>query len=308
MSADLPDAPDAETFLRAIALAETTPTLFDRAFEATPQYVPWPKAYGGDAVAQSLAAAWRTVGADRVAHSAHSTFLRPVEVLEPVRYEVELTRDGRGYSTRYVRGIQRDRLVFASTVSFQVPEHGPRHAPAAHAGGSPDRLPTTAQAVAAHDDDAARYWGHGRSFDHRHVEGDLYGTHTRDSSDAQNVWLRAFSRLPDDPVLHRLAIAYVCDYSILEPSLRALGATWRTPGLQTASLDHAIWFHADARADDWLLYAQQSAGVQSGRALNLGRFFTGEGALVATVAQEGMVRLPDRDQPCTTRPERQDVS
>lgn len=286
-------APDAATFLRSIALIETTPTLFDQAFDAVPQAVPWPKAYGGDAVAQSLVAAQRTVDIDRVVHSAHSSFLRPVTVGEPVRYEVEHTRDGRSYSTRYVRGIQHDKLVFTSTVSFLVPEEGAIRSPRPPRVRAANDLPTAAEVLAGRDDEAARYWSTGRSFDHRHVEGALYGDGERSASTTQNVWVRAFSALRDRPELHRAALAYVCDYTILEPSLRSLGAHWGTPGLQTASLDHSMWFHADARADDWLLYSQESLAVQGGRALNLGRFFTSDGTLVATVAQEGLVRLPD---------------
>lgn len=287
------DAPDSATFLRAIELRPVAPQLFDEAFEATPQAVPWPKAYGGDAVAQALAAACATVDDDRMPHSSHSSFLRPVESLVPVRFEVERTRDGRGFSTRSVRGIQSGKLVFLSTVSFQVPEPGRVEAVPMPDAPAPEALPTSAEVLAGRDDEAARYWARGRSFDQRHVPGPLYDeTPGTVREPRQAVWLRAYDRLPDDPRLHAIAVAYACDYTILEPSLRALGLHWSTPGLQTASLDHSMWFHTPARADDWLLYAQESCGIQSGRALNLGRFFTRDGSLVATVAQEGLLRHP----------------
>ncbi|MCT1476832.1 acyl-CoA thioesterase II [Microbacterium sp. p3-SID336] len=289
---------DAGRFLAAIRLAETEPEIFDRAFHAMPQYVPWPKAYGGDAIAQAAAAALATVEADRQLHSLHSTFLRPVQPGELVRYEVEQLRDGRGYSTRHVRGYQAGKAVFLTTASFQVPEPGPRRQPTMPDVPAPEELPSSAEALAQLDESAATdYWAHGRSFDVRHVSLPLYTSQTRmpanrNERDAasQGVWVRAFEALPSDARIQQLALAYVCDYTILEPSLRALGLDWSSPTLFTASLDHSMWFHRPARADDWLLFAQESAGVGSGRALGLGRFFTRGGDLVATVMQEGVIR------------------
>lgn len=283
-------APTSEIYRKAVELTETEPEKADRAFLATPQYVPWPKAYGGDAVAQSAAAASATVGDDRRLHSLHNAFLRPVTIGEPVRYEVELVRDGRGYSTRHVRGYQNDKVVFMCTASFQVPEEGPELQPEMPDVPAPESLPSADEALAGVEGEAAAYWGHGRSFDHRHVPNPIYVTVDGERVPHQAVWIRAFDDLGDDPVQQRIALAYTCDYTILEPSLRALGLPWSAEGLVTASLDHAMWFHHDARVDDWLLYAQESAGVQSGRALNIGRFFTRDGKLVATVAQEGLVR------------------
>lgn len=284
---------DAQRFLAAIRLDERPAEVFDRAFEVTPQHVPWPKAYGGDSVAQAAAAALATIGEDRELHALHSSFLRPVEAGEPVRYEVELLRDGRGYSTRHVRGYQNGKAVFLTTASFQVPESGAEYAPAMPDVAPPEELPSSAgylDARGAGATEAGDYWARGRSFDMRHVPGPLYLDSDGSTEAHQGVWIRSFETLPDDPRTHRLALAYVCDYTILEPSLRALGLHWSTPGLVTASLDHSMWFHRPARADQWLLYAQESAGVQSGRGLNLGRFFTEAGELVATVAQEGMIR------------------
>jgi acyl-CoA thioesterase-2 len=284
-------APDtAQTFLAAVTLTEVEPERSGRAFTAVAQYVPWPKAYGGDMVAQAAAAAVATTGDDRRLHALHNTFLRPVEIGEPVRYEVELIRDGRGYSTRHVRGHQNGKLVFMSTASFQVPEEGPEFAPPRPSVPDPDSLPSAAEYLRGSGGAAADYFAHGRSFDMRHVPGPLYLRLEGDAVPHQAVWVRAFDALPDDDDVHRLAIAYVCDYTILEPGLRALGLAWADPGLTTASLDHAMWFHRDARADQWLLYAQEAGAVQSGRGLNFGRFFDAQGRLVATVAQEGLIR------------------
>ncbi|MDL9981319.1 acyl-CoA thioesterase [Microbacterium sp. ASV49] len=277
-------------FLRAVALTECAPEHADRAFTAQPQPVPWPKAYGGDTVAQSVAAAIRTVDDDRVLHSVHSTFLRGVDVSEPVRYEVEAIRDGRGFSTRHVRGHQHGKLAFMATASFHVPEDFPEHGPAMPDVPAPETLPSTADYLAGEQGADIEYWSHDRSFDMRHVPGPVYVRVEGERTPHQAVWVRAFAALEDDPITHQLAIAYVCDYTILEPVLRVLDLPWRDEGLVTASLDHAMWFHAPARADDWLLYAQESAGISDGRGLGLGRFYDRTGRLVATVAQEGMIR------------------
>lgn len=285
-----------DRFRAAITLTEVEAHVFDRAFEVMPQYVPWPKAYGGDSVAQAAAAAIATIGDDRELHSLHSSFLRPVDIGSAVRYEVELLRDGRGYSTRHVRGYQNGKPVFVTTASFQVAEEGPEYSPAAPSAPAPDTLPSSADYLAAHGADtneAGDYWARGRSFDMRHTPSPLYlADEAAGEAGEQAVWIRAFDSLPDDPRLQQLALAYLCDYTILESSLRALGLNWSSPGLNTASLDHAMWFHRPARADDWLLYSQSSAGVQSGRGLNLGRFTTADGRLIASVAQEGMIRTP----------------
>lgn len=280
-------------FLAAIELNECAAEHFDRAFLVTPQYVPWPKAYGGDSVAQAAAAAIATITDDRTLHSLHSTFLRPVEIGESVRYEVELLRDGRGYSTRHVRGYQHGKAVFMCTASFQVPEAGPILAPDMPEVPAPDTLPSAADYLAAKPsgrEEADGYWSSGRSFDIRHIPGPIYNRIEGTDVEHRGVWVRAFSALPDEARVHQLAVSYVCDYTILEPSLRDLGTHWSAPGLATASLDHAMWFHQAARADEWLLYLQESAGVQSGRGLNLGRFYRRDGALVATVMQEGLLR------------------
>jgi acyl-CoA thioesterase-2 len=293
MTIERSNVSDSSRFLAAIELTETEPTVFDRAFTVIPQYVPWPKAYGGDSVAQAAAAAIATIADDRELHSLHSSFLRPVEIGEPVRYEVELLRDGRGYSTRYVRGYQNDKVVFTTTASFQVPEDGPVLVTDMPNVPAPEDLPSSEDylvAAGADQSPAGDYWARGRSFDMRHVPGPLYTTLEGAHTPQQAVWIRAFDALPDDARTQQLALSYVCDYTILEPSLRAMGLSWSSPGLLTASLDHAMWFHTPARIDDWMLYAQEAAGTQSGRGLNIGRFYTRDGKLVATVAQEGLLR------------------
>lgn len=287
----------AKRFLDAVTLTEVPPAHADRAFVAVPQYVPWLKAYGGDVVAQALAATIRTIDDDRRAHSVHATFLRPVEMNLPVRYEVELLRDGRKFSTRAVRGYQSEKVVASATVSFHVPEDGPILSPEMPQVPGPETLPATAMVLDDTTEVAQAYWAYGRSFDLRHVPGPIYLRVEGGTASHQAVWCRAFSPLPTDPKLHQIALAYVCDYTILESSLRALNMPWATPGLVTASLDHALWFHAHARLDEWLLYVQESVGISDGRGLNTGQFFARDGRLIATVAQEGMLRLPTVSPP-----------
>lgn len=284
---------NSDIFLQAIELKPTVAEVFDQAYTAIPQYVPWPKAYGGDMVAQGALAMMRSASEDRRLHSMHSYFLRPVDVGIPVRYEVELLRDGRGYSTRQVRGFQNGKPVYAALGSFHVPEDGPSYAsdpPEAYADVNPESLASAAEVLEDREGDDAAYWSAGRSFDMRHVPGPLYLESGSDATAHQAVWIKAFSALPDDPSIQRAALAYVCDYTILEPLLRAHGLAWATPGLATASLDHAMWFHRDGRVDDWVLYVQDAVSSQNNRGLAAGRFFTRDGILLATVAQEGMIR------------------
>lgn len=289
-------APTAATFLAAIELTPAEPQHFDRAFTAVTQPCPWPKAYGGDMVAQATVAAINTAGEDRQLHSMHSYFLRPVDIGTQVRYEVELLRDGRGYSTRQVRGYQNDKVVYACLASFQVPEDGlDSTVPMPDGMPDPESLPSSAEALAGQSGAAAAYWSTGRSFDLRHVPGPVY---TRvqgpdginGNPAAQAIWIKPFSPLPDDQLTHTAALAYVCDYTILEPVLRAHGLAWADDGLVTASLDHAMWFHRPARLDDWVLYSQEAVSAQHNRGLARGYLHDRSGALMATVLQEGMIR------------------
>lgn len=285
----------AETFLQAIELTSVTGPS-DTSFEATTQYAPWPKAYGGDMVAQATAAMQATVGADRALHSMHSYFMRPVDIGAPVRYDVEILRDGRGYSTRSVRGVQNEKISFTALGSFHVPEDGPEFQQTPPETVDPETLRTAAKVLEETNGAAADYWAQGRSFDMRHVPDPIYLSSDAGATPSQAVWVKAFHSLPDAADAkatadrHRTALAYVCDYTILETLLRVRGLNWSSPGLATASLDHAMWFHRDGRADEWILYAQDAVSVQNNRGLAMGRFFDRSGRLLATVAQEGMIR------------------
>jgi acyl-CoA thioesterase-2 len=304
-------SPTSQVLTDALELRAVEAEVFDRAFVATTQYCPWPKAYGGDMVAQALVAAVRTVDGDRGLHSMHSYFMRPVDIGSEVRYEVENLRDGRGYSTRQVRAFQGGKPVYAAMASFHVPEDGGEYAANAPAAvPAPETLLSSAAYLADVEpgtgeagtmtEDSRGYWSGGRSFDMRHVPGPVYVKVEGEQVPHQAVWVKPFDALRPveglgDEQLAQAALAYACDYTILEPVLRVLGSAWADPGLVTASLDHAMWFHRPVRVDDWLLYAQEAASAHGGRGLGLGRFFTRDGEHVATVAQEGMIRGPGRN-------------
>ncbi|MGY1815191.1 acyl-CoA thioesterase [Blastococcus sp. SYSU D00820] len=299
-------APTSEIFTAAVTLREQ-PGADGVAYVATTQPCPWPKAYGGDLVAAAAAAAMRTVpdageGAKSM-HSMHSYFMRPADIGAEVRYEVEVLRDGRGYSTRSVRGHQNGKVVYVALASFAAGEPGGSHAPTAPEVPGPETLPSSAEYLAERSggtmtEESKAYWSAGRSFDMRHVPGPVYLTVDGGRSPHQAVWVRPYDALREVPGLSRAqrdlaALAYVCDYTILEPVLRVLDLPWARPGLVTASLDHAMWFHAvpdEGVVDGWLLYAQEAGHAGSGRGVGLGRFFTPDGRHLATVVQEGMTR------------------
>ncbi len=298
-------SPTSQTVTDAIALTECDAQVFDRAFTATTQPCPWPKAYGGDMVAQALVAASLTVPASgpggKAMHSMHSYFMRPVDIGAEVRYEVEVLRDGRGYSTRQVRGFQNDKPVYVCLASFAAGEASGSFAATAPTDvPDPESLPTTAayledRAGGTMTETSKAYWSGGRSFDMRHVPGPVYLTVEGDRSPHQAVWVRPYDALRPvegltDAQRDTAALAYVCDYTILEPTLRVLGLAWADEGLVTASLDHAMWFHRPVVMDDWLLYVQDAVSVEDGRGSAVGHFFTTSGELVATVVQEGMLR------------------
>lgn len=287
-------------FTDAITLEKAEAEHFDLAFTAVTQPCPWPKAYGGDLVAAAAAAAMRSVTDGKTLHSMHSYFLRPADIGAAVRYEVEVLRDGRGYSTRQVRGYQNGKCLYVCLANFAAGEPGGGFRAETAALPGPDELPSTADLLAGRSggtmtEESKAYWSAGRSFDMRHVPGPVYLAVEGEKEPHQAVWIKPFDPLrPVDGLTGAqrdlAALAYVCDYTILEPVLRVLDLPWARPGLVTASLDHAMWFHRAGPVDDWLLYVQEAVAADEGRGLGYGRFFTRDGLHLATVAQEGMIR------------------
>ncbi len=288
-------------FTQAITLEKADPEHFDLAFTAVTQPCPWPKAYGGDLVAAAAAAAMRSVTDGKTLHSMHSYFLRPADIGAQVRYEVEVLRDGRGYSTRQVRGYQNGKPLYVCLANFAAGEAGGSFAAEFTTSvPEPEELPSSADYLADRSggtmtEESKAYWSAGRSFDMRHVPGPVYLAVEGERVPHQAVWLKPFDPLRPvegltDAQRDLAALAYMCDYTILEPILRVLDLPWAEPGLVTASLDHAMWFHRAAPVDDWLLYVQEAVAADGGRGLGSGRFFTRDGRHLATVAQEGMIR------------------
>ena len=258
------------------------------------QWMPHGRVFGGQVLAQSLVAAERTVDG-RDPHSLHGYFLRPGDINQPITFSVDRLRDGRSFSTRRVQAFQDGQPIFSMIASFQVHDPGLEHQDSLPEGiPAPETLPSAASLMGENPHPVAQYWAKARPFDMRHVGSPIYFNVDKDQQvPHQAVWLKALGTLPDDPGLHRAALAYASDYSILESIYRAHGIAWTHPGLKSASLDHAMWFHRQPRVDEWMLYVQESPSAQGGRGLALGRIFSRDGQLLATVAQEGMVRVPE---------------
>ena len=201
-------------------------------------------------------------------------------------------RDGRNFSARTVQGIQGDRVLFHATASFQVPAPGVEHQEPMPYVPDPGTLPTSEEVLAGQTVRDAHYWSHDRGFDIRHAPAAIYTAADGEHRNRQIVWLRAWEALPDDPALHRSALAYVCDYTLLEPVLRRHGRAWADDGVVTASLDHAMWWHHDGRMDGWVALVQESPVATRGLGLGTARLHAQDGTLLARVVQEGLVHLP----------------
>ncbi|WP_121371820.1 acyl-CoA thioesterase [Frondihabitans australicus] len=284
-----PDDP-LDDFLRALRL---TPGALADEFAGPSQWMPNARVFGGQVLAQSLVAASATVPAEKVVHSMHAYFLRAGKIELPIEFHVDRSHDGRSFASRRTEALQGGVPIMTTMSSFQTIDEGLSHADAMPDDlPNPEALPTMADALAGIDHPAAQFWAHGRPFDIRHVPSPLFLRVEGEHMAHQALWMKTVGRLPDDPAIHRAALAYASDLGILEPILRRHGVALSRPGMKIASLDHAMWWHREGRADEWLLYAMESPTAQGGRGLSTGRFFDRSGQLLASVAQEGMVRLP----------------
>ncbi len=254
----------------------------------------WQRVFGGQVLGQALVAAGRTVEG-RAAHSFHAYFLRPGDPAVPILYDVDRIRDGSSFTTRRVVAIQHGRAIFNLQASFQVDEPGlehqlpmPKDIPGPE--GLPnerelrarvaDRLPEKMRASFLRD----------RPIEVRPIDPvDEFDPKPRPPH--QNVWFKAVDTLPDDRALHQCVLAYASDLTLLDNSTLPHAINWWSEKFQTASLDHAMWFHRPFRADEWLLYAQDSPSASGARGFNRGSVFTRAGELVASVTQEGLIRL-----------------
>jgi acyl-CoA thioesterase-2 len=279
--------------LAALDLTDTGARTSEDIFTGPSLWQPLGRVFGGQVLAQSLIAAMRTIPHDRFVHSMHGYFLRPGDVELPITFSVDRIHDGRSFSTRRTQAYQNGVPILSMIASFQDVDEGLDHqTPMPEGIPEPETLPSSAEVLRGIDHPVAKAWATGRPFDMRHVPSPIYFSVEGEHVAHQAVWLKAIGDLPDDPNLHRAALAYVSDYSILEPILRAHGIAWGSPGLKAASLDHAMWWHRFGRVDEWVLYVQESPNAVGGRGLSLGRIYSRDGVLLASVAQEGMVRIP----------------
>nr|WP_231601750.1 acyl-CoA thioesterase II [Salinibacterium sp. NG253] len=279
--------------LTALDLTDTGARTSEDIFTGPSQWMPQGRVFGGQVLAQALVAAQRTLAEDRVVHSMHGYFLRPGDVNLPITFSVDRIHDGRSFSTRRTQAYQDGVPILSAIASFQDDDEGLDHQIDMPADlPDPESLPTTAESLASVDHPVARYWSSQRPFDMRYVTSPIFMSVDGGNVPHQAVWLKSVGPMPDDMNLHRAALAYASDYSILESIMRRHDLAWVTPGIKVASLDHAMWWHREARVDEWLLYVQESPNAIGGRGLSLGRIYDRSGRLIASVAQEGMVRPP----------------
>lgn len=280
--------------LATLDLVDTGARTDEDIFTGPSEWMPGGRVFGGQVYAQSIMAAIRTVDADRTIHSTHGYFLRPGDANQPITFSVDRIHDGRSFSTRRTQAYQNGVPILSMIASFQDHDPGLEHQVDAPEGVTPpEQLRAPAEVLGEIDHPVAQFWATSRAFDIRHVEQPIYFRADPHRVPRQAIWMKTVGAMPDDANLHRAALAYASDYSILEPILRGHGLTWTHKGLRMASLDHAMWFHRPARVDEWLLYVQESPVATGGRGLSTGRVFTRDGVLVATIAQEGMIRVPE---------------
>ena len=269
-------------------------------FRGRSPQVGWQRVFGGQVIGQALVAASRTVEG-RSPHSLHGYFLLPGDPKVPIIYDVERIRDGRSFTTRRVKAIQHGQPIFTLSASFHIDEPGLSHQMAKPDVPKPDQLPSESdireRVMPLMPDPVRAYFERERPIELRPVEFKRYMT--RDGLDPYfNVWIRATGTLPEDPAIHQAVLAYASDMTLLDSTLVAHGRTVFEREIQAASLDHALWFHRPFRADEWLLYAQDSPFAGGARGFARGSIFTSDGVLVASVAQEGLIRhRPDLAMP-----------
>jgi len=262
-------------------------------FRGQSQDLGWGTVFGGQVLGQALSAAVQTVPKDRHAHSLHAYFLRPGDVTRPIVYDVDRIRDGGTFTTRRVVAIQNGHAIFNLAASFQIEEEGFEHQDEMPEVPAPETL-ATEQELFRELQDRIPPVLRDRAFAARPFEvrpvggGDLISPPVQPAR--RMVWLKTVGKLPDDPALHRYLLAYASDHAFVTTALLPHGVTWHTKGMQVASLDHVMWFHRAVRVDEWLLHVMDSPAAHGGRGVVRGRVFTRDGKLVATTAQEGLIR------------------
>lgn len=260
----------------------------------------WHRVFGGQVIAQALVAAQRTVASDRHVHSLHGYFMLAGDPTIPIVYEVDRLRDGGSFTTRRVTAIQNGHAIFSLECSFHVEEDGAEHQmPMPLDVPGPDTLLTQREILEKLRDKVPevirQFWSRPRPIDIKPVNIDRYLS-SIPLPPRQNVWIRPVGPMPDDRALQSVILAYLSDMTLLDTSNYPHGRTGFDPALQMASLDHAMWFHRPHKLDDWLLYTQDSPSAIGSRGLSRGFLYGRDGRLIASVAQEGLIRVRNRPQ------------
>jgi acyl-CoA thioesterase-2 len=254
----------------------------------------WQRVYGGQVIGQALVAASRTVDNDRQAHSLHGYFLRAGDKDIPILYKVDRIRDGKSFTTRRVVAIQRGQAIFTMSISFQVTEKGLSHQFPMPEAPKPDDLKNEEEVRA----EQAKSWPAeyqesytgSSAIQMKHVEPtDMFNPEPAEP--IQRCWMKSGEQLPNDPRIHQCVLAYLSDWSLLDTAARPHGISFMQDNVQVASLDHAMWFHRPFRADEWLLYDQDSPSSSGARGFNRGLIYNQAGDLVASTTQEGLLRV-----------------
>jgi acyl-CoA thioesterase-2 len=288
---DAPTRPEPENLIETLALERIEVNLFRGVSRDQHGRI-----FGGLVIGQALMAAYKTVEKVRC-HSLHCYFLRPGDPSVPILYDVDRARDGKSFTTRRVTAIQHGEQIFNLAASFQTPEKGVEHQDPMPEVSLPDRLPGERELrkkmlekmPAAMREAMSRP----RPIDMRPVDPSSFmpgGPPASGGPTYQDVWMRAVAPLGDDEIINQCVIAYASDMSFLSTAMRPHGMGWQTPGLQSASLDHAVWFHHPSQFNTWHLYHQTSPSASGSRGFNLGQIYNADGVLVASTAQEGLMR------------------
>ncbi len=267
--------------------------LEENLFRGKSPQVGWQRVFGGQVIAQALMAAQRCVDADRFVHSLHAYFMRPGDPAVPIIYQVERIRDGASFTTRRVVAIQHGKAIFSMSASFQLDEEGLDHQVAMPDVPAPESLMGEKEFrevfLAKAPETVRRYWGRERPIEIRPVSLVHYISDEKLEPKA-HIWVRTSAPPPDDRHYQAAILAYLSDMTLLDTSLYAHGTSIFDPSLQAASLDHAMWFHRPTRLDDWLLYTQDSPSASGARGMTRGSIYSRDGVLIASVAQEGLIR------------------
>lgn len=286
----------ADTALSSLLNILDLETLEQNLFRGCSPQDGWQRVFGGQVLGQALVAAVRTVDDPRPVHSLHGYFLLGGDPSHPIVYDVERTRDGGSFTTRRVKATQHGKIIFTMSASFHKPEEGYAHSAKMPDVPPPESLPSATEMMAKLIDvlpeNMQSYWRRERPIELRPVDVSRYLSR-EPAPPRQHIWMRANGRLPDDMKLHQCVLAYASDFTLLDTALIAHGKLLFDSDIQLASLDHAMWFHRPFRADDWLLYTQDSPSAHSARGFCRGEVFTRDGTLIASVAQEGLIRKRD---------------